>query len=452
VGGEGGAGAEHRWRDGRVRVRGRGDPRGDRPPIAGAPSRAGALPPPESRFLRLPILADCATSGLPASEFRRPLAGEDPEFQSAVASAKYGQARRALARLQDHVAEGWRVARSIDELERAGDLPALGVVHADGNGIGTVFFDFDRHAGTAGDASGNRRYVDTLRRFSLGLELCTEAAFASALAALGDGAAEGHVPVVPLVLGGDDFTAVCDGRIAIALARAFLAGFEEATAQSVIDPVGDTVAGVSRAAFGVPRLAACAGVAIVKPHFPFHAAYDLAAALLAEAKGVKRLAVDAGGASIPCSAFDFHLHGTGSGTDLRFIREERASRDGRCRLWGGPYVVTPFAALAGAAEPERIRASHVERLQARVQIVRDEDEDGRRRLPGGLLHDLRAGLFEGKDVSDSRVRLALPRYADRGLAGLLEDDGARPSLFRPDGPAFFVTSFLDVLDASELWR
>lgn len=417
------------------------------------PRVRGALPPPQSRFLRLPIVADCATSGLPASEYRRPTQDEDPELQSVVARAKYEQASRALQRLRTHVPEGARVARSIDDLERQPDLPVLGVVHADGNGIGAVFLEFDERVGTAGNASGNRRYVDMLRRFSLGLELATESAFATALADLGRDAEDEVVPVVPLVLGGDDFTAVCDGRVALRLARGFLAAFEETT-RAPIDPVGDAVARVSGKAFGVARLAACAGVVIVKPHFPFYAAYALAEALLAEAKRVKQIAVDATGTPIPCSALDFHVHTTASGADLRSIRDGRSSRDARCRLWAGPYVVTPRTMLDGVSDRARLEAQHFSRLLDRVTLVRAEDEDGRRRLPSSMLHDLRTALFEGQAVVDARVRLALPRYGSRGLADLLESDSPRPSLFR-DEPAgsrhSHMTSFLDVLDVSEFW-
>src|SRR5207248_5808634 len=59
-----------------------------------------------------------------------------------------------------------------------------------------------------------------------------------------------------------------------------------------------------------PFLTACAGVAIVKPHFPFALAYDLAEELLRSAKSVKhRLspAAQGGPKRMPASALDFHV-------------------------------------------------------------------------------------------------------------------------------------------------
>ena len=58
-------------------------------------------------------------------------------------------------------------------------------------------------------------------------------------------------------------------------------------------------------------------------------------------------------------------------------------------------------------------------------------------------------------MADSRLQLMLPRYRDRGLGELIESEEGDPlSLFRKEqrnGTTVFVTSFLDALDASELW-
>ncbi len=425
------------------------------------PRVRGTLPAPESRFLRWPVVADCATSGLPASVWARPTGGEDAEPQSNVAQAKYRQAQQALERLQSQVARDQRLPASIEEIERQlGEVSWLGVVHADGNGLGKVFIDLDRHL-QASQGSGNRAYLDGLRRFSLGLELCTESAFRRALVVAASHVRDDVAPVVPLVLGGDDFTALCDGRSALPLARTFLEAFEQEAASDTIEPVGDIVAQVTRAAFGVPRLSACAGVALVKPHSPFYAAYDLAEALLAAAKTVKWTARDSQGGELPCSALDFHLLAAGSAGDLGLVRGERTSQDGRARLWGGPYVVTPASALAQVADQGWLTSHELKRLEERVRAIVDRDEEGRRRLPGTVVQDLRAAVFEGKDIADRSLQLVLPRYQTRGLAALIEAEapgssasGQAPSLFRRESESadatVFVTSYLDVLDAAEL--
>lgn len=427
------------------------------------PRIRGALPVPESRFLRSPIVADCTTSGLPASIWARPTGAEDPQAQSAVARAKFDWAAPALDRIRSQIAGGQQVPASIEAIEDlVGDIAWLAVVHADGNGLGRIFLDLDQRLGAVGSAR-NRAYLDGLRRFSLGLELCAEAAFSRALAAAASRVGGGIVPVVPLVLGGDDFTAVCAGQVALPLARTFLETFEAEAGRDDVDPVDDIVASVARQSFGTPRLAACAGVAVVKPHFPFHAAYDLAEALLGEAKTVKLVARDREGRDVPCSAIDFHLLAAGSGADLALLRGGPSARDRRERLWGGPYVVTPPAVLGDLADQPWLAARRLDRLDERVRAIVARDQEGRRPLPRAALHELRAALVEGKDVADARLQLLLPRYGERGLAALVETEPAgstgvavspAASLFRresaPEGGELFVTSYLDALDAAEL--
>lgn len=430
----------------------------------------GALPSPLSRFLRLPIIDDCRTSGLPASEWARPTEAEDEEPQSAVALAKYAKAELGYSRIQTQLSAGGWFPRSIEELERRTEEVAwLGVLHADGNGIGSLFQNLDKYLQTGGDSSKNRAYVDGLRCFSLGLELCTESALRSALENIAPASADDAptmIPVIPLVLGGDDFTALCDGRLVLRLARRYLQAIEEETTKHV-EIVGDVVSRVAERAYGVPRLTACAGVAIVKPHFPFHAAYELAESLLAEAKTVKKMVVDRKHKFVPCSAFDFHILEAASGAALGRIREGRSTRVGaqregpavaglyEYRLWGGPYILTPADQLAAVANKDSVRLHHFERLEALVAVVKDKDANQRLKLPRTMLHELRAGLLESKPVADSRLQMMLPRYRDRGVESLIESEEGKPlSLFREEqrnGTTVFVTSFLDALDASELW-
>ncbi|MGH2769045.1 MAG: hypothetical protein ACRDJF_00750, partial [Actinomycetota bacterium] len=264
----------------------------------------------------------------------------------------------------------------------------------------------------------------------------------------------GQVPVLPLVLGGDDFTALCAGRVALGLAASFLGAFEEEAAKP-IPPVGDIVGEVAERAFRARRLAASAGVALVKSHFPFYGAYNLAEELLSEAKAVRRRVKGSRDEEIPCSALNFHVLEAASGAELKLIRENRRSRDGECDLWGGPYVITPVDHLGPLVDPQWVSDRAWERLEERAALVTRTDEEGRRLLPSSNLHELRSALFEGKGVADSVLRLALPRYGRRGLDKLAESEGATASLFRgepDDGTARtrYVTSFLDALEVSEL--
>jgi len=80
-------------------------------------------------------------------------------------------------------------------------------------------------------------------------------------------------------------TVICDGEYAIKFTHDFLTEFENQTARTDIQD--GIISAIANEAFGVPRLGICAGIAIIKPHYPFHQAYALAEDLLKSAKLVK---------------------------------------------------------------------------------------------------------------------------------------------------------------------
>lgn len=70
-----------------------------------------------------------------------------------------------------------------------------------------------------------------------------------------------------------------------------------------------------------------------------------------------------------------------------------------------------------------------------------------------MLHDLREGLFYGRQVADARLQLALGRHRvkDFGDGALIHrENGESWSLFyQEDG--WYVTRLLDAMDLAEFW-
>ena len=124
------------------------------------------------------------------------------------------------------------------------------------------------------------------------------------------------VPVVPIIVGGDDVTVYTDGRYAIPFAEAYIRHYEKLTKDDDLLSVLAIVAGgkktdaPERDRFEIDDyiiqepgpLTASAGVAIVGRNFPFHIAYDLAEGMVSRGKklGKKR-------DTVPCSTIDFHV-------------------------------------------------------------------------------------------------------------------------------------------------
>ncbi len=273
------------------------------------------------------------------------------------------------------------------------------------------------------------------------------------------------LPILPILLGGDDLTIICDGHAALQFTHDFLTEFEEQTARNDLELAGDIIPFIAGNAFKPARyLSACAGIAIVKPHFPFSAAYDLAEELIKSAKDVKKLIVHPDKqkhgqpVSWPCSAVDFHALYDSTATSLGEIRR-KLTPDKVTRIYGRPYVVTELEKLKGAKmkSPQWADKHHWQKLRESVEKIR-EQEDGHRKIPNSQLHDLRAGLHRGKGVANARFNLIRQRYQDeddKGIEVLAESNGSlfREEIIEEDGKEkkVCVSSLLDVMDAANFW-
>jgi hypothetical protein len=427
-----------------------------------------ALPGPASRFLRLPIIEDCPVSGLPASGIDGG-GSREAEPVSAVSLAKrnaYQAGWNRIRKVVQNGVPGLSLARSLDRFEDVEEgferASWMGIVHADGNGLGSVFMNFGKHASVS-EPRNWRGYFDKLRRFSLALEEATENAFGLALQEVfgTEEKKRSRISVLPLVLGGDDLTLVCDGRVAVPLAKAFLLAFERETGPK--GPYKGILASVAKRALGGKRIGSCAGVAVTKPHFPFYQGYELAEALVKSAKQVKQRvkrqqAKAKGGFGLPCSALDYHVHHDSSGADLDAIRNRLRVDQGRTCLHGRPYVLTPSSSLEQASVSSKAwsEARRWEALERGVSALQRRDKEGRLQLSSSLLHTFREALFEGKSYADGQLRLVLQRHKE-ALGCLVFPSEGSPSLFRAavegEGENVeYISPLLDAMDLVEIGR
>jgi hypothetical protein len=413
-------------------------------------------PSPQTRFFRLPIVEDCRTSGLPAARTE-----PDPDKRqiprSTTSLKKRAWAKQALderlPKLLTHTA--FDFVRSSDKiLDEESESRWLAVIHADGNGLGQIFINLEQYI--EGDVSDNRNYIQQLRAFSLALDICTRQAFVAALRVFADD----HNPhphqkqrlcLLPLVLGGDDLTVICDAQYALAFTHLFLQAFEQATQASAV------ISQVAAKAFGNSpgKLSACAGIAIVKPHFPFSTAYQLAEELTQSAKLVKTI-VRNGEQTIPCSAIDFHvLHDT-RGTQLDMIREKLTLQDEETHLYNRPYIVSDIEnVMQWVGESELLRTwletHHWSVLENRVKALQSKREDERRALPNSQMHTLREGLFMGRSGADAQYALIRKRYEKQGIRNIAAMDYGDSLFWQDPVTQYFVTGFLDAMDAADFW-
>jgi len=422
-------------------------------------------PSPENRFLRLPIIADCAVSGLPASKMD--YLGKKPKPISQVSAAKCDpnvieDAQKRLTAIDR------RLQKQVDQLLRDEESEEekrswLAVVHADGNGLGQIFLNFQDYIG---EDKSNRNYIKQYRHFSLALDECTEAAFKEALNIFPEEQNQKMkkiIPIVPLIIGGDDLTVVCDGEYALEFTKTFLEQFEKETSKKT------EISEIAQEVFATNRLSACAGVAIVKRHFPFSVAYHLAEQLIKSAKEVKKKVTCIPTDKIPkntpfpCSAIDFHILYDSSNVELSEIRDQlKPLNEKYTKLYNRPYIVTlPDAdKIQSKISPdnEDIGIAWVESRKWKVlaQWVKLIKHDPIL-LPSSQANAIRTTLFLGKQQAEAQYQLIQSRYPE--LQEFLKNEH-KESLFREENSkdkndevkTYQITSFIDALDAKDFLK
>ena len=436
----------------------------------------GQRPGIDTRFMRLPVVGECSTSGLPAWK-TDPIGEGEVALRSKVSQFKRDARDDGFKRIQGLLAQRnpqWKFLGNISEFEDDFDenISWLSVVHADGNGLGQIFLDFGM------DINSNRDYVDQYRQFSTAIDICTEQAFLDAIEQVftdiePNSEDEIIIPLVPLILGGDDLTVVCDGRYALKFTEKFLTAFETHTGEEVGLPIFEDgkmipaqhkiitknsriIIDQAYKHLGEKRLSACAGITVMKKHFPFSVAYGLAEQLIKSAKTVKDIVQTTDGKTIPCSAIDYHILFDSSGVDLASIRTKLEFEQPQTHLYGRPYVVSNQSWYAHSIATDWIDRYHWSKLAELVSAINAKDADNRHLLSNSQMHDLRESLFLGQVGADARYRLIRGRYLDRNIQVLDAVIGSG-SLFWQElsddlGTEVYKTRFLDAMDAAGFWN
>ena len=470
-------------------------------------------PSPIARFPSTPLSVPCVDSGMPASvkeEWERlgvsrdrPLAeavrvkrhyakdgreeilnlvadyrvGDDPQILQAWGEEAWGE--EFSKRLVPHLyllenlinadeAENEDDTAGGGEETSAKPLSWVGVIHADANGMGAVFGSLEEAMYEVAldnddeDLLDNGHVESFSRSVSSRLEEATKAAFAAAWTETLRSATYDYlngdrgrprkppvIPVVPVVLGGDDVTVITDGRYALMFAEAYVKSFERITAEDGI--LRHLVEG-RRGGNDPEGLAAAVGVAIVKTTFPFYDAYLMAEFLCGHAKDASR--------RIPM--LDFHVHYDSSTVKMSecrkqyetvtarpfYVEKDRfaASEFTEYRSWGRFKETVNIVATQG--EEESLSRSQ----QAAVrQVLIDEPSTAKNRWE--LLHQRADANRESADANRQRKAIDDVSGPERSLYWV-EETGKVPATARPWSGGNAVEArrslLLDVMQARDI--
>ncbi len=268
-----------------------------------------------SPLMGLGVTEACHSTGMPATGLTERIANDPTSVYPASAEvlAKLKMVSQANTRLTDmfgNVLGSLADRLDIDpgqclfpmEFENLGrsqeEFSYIAVIHADGNGLGQRILDLGK------TVQDDRQYIRIMRDFSQKIDRASRSALDNTLLKLVDtvdtsnqtitslnadgeeistlhlkrnkpGKNEWFLPVRPIVYGGDDITLLCDGRLGLSIALEFLQQIESETAKVQLpDRKGPATA--------------CAGISIVKSHYPFAQAYELAEDLAQSAKHYRR--------------------------------------------------------------------------------------------------------------------------------------------------------------------
>jgi len=218
--------------------------------------------------------------------------------------------------LGDSLRDEFQFVRDFDLFGEKGESSYIAVVHIDGNGMGRRFQGV---AAAHPNPEDNEAYVKQLRAMSKSVQEKSIDALKTAVELVFQGVddkkiplkhGKQHLPFRPIVFGGDDTTFVTDGRYGMALAVKYL----ETLAQGEMpgEKAGQT---------GDPFYAR-AGIAIVKTHYPFSRAYELAESLAKSAKKSLETVPDEKGITL-----DWHIANSGVILSLDELREREYRAD-----------------------------------------------------------------------------------------------------------------------------
>lgn len=247
----------------------------------------------------------------------------DKEYISAVAESKLqSETGNHSEELQKLISEkNLKFPKKLDDFGQSkGEENYIAIVHIDGNGIGELFKDKD---------------IAQYRKFSADLENIFHGAFDNLVKYITDSWKDikkelkitekkdkSFIPIRPIIIGGDDITFVCNGKLGLYLAKYYVEEIERISLELIKE-----------------KITSCAGVCIVKTKFPFFQAYKLAEEACSNAKRKRREHLKAHKKE-NFSWLDYHINYFGFSGTLEEIRKEHFTIQNKIKLLYRPYIIS----------------------------------------------------------------------------------------------------------------
>jgi hypothetical protein len=291
---------------------------------------------PESLLPRHGITAECRRSGLSMEIWHKDKKDDSlSSYVSAGSNAVIEASKPAKdyinKKYADILGTDYCFTNQLDELGRIrGEDSHIAIVHIDGNSMGERFkaaktlVDIRKLSKSVAEATESA-FVDLLEHIKKNYVLIMESLGfdnnskdSKFKYPVDDKTNRKILPIRSVILGGDDITFICDGKLGLYFSKIFLEAFE------------------SKPAHDGEKLTACAGVAIIKTRYPFYRGYRLAEELCGNAKKANK----ADKKDKLNSYIDFHISMSGLSGSLEVIRKQYTIPHKRTLLFR-PYKILP---------------------------------------------------------------------------------------------------------------
>lgn len=330
---------------------------------------------PQTNIPRHGITAECTSSGYSLDIWYDKSVEDNNEYVSSSTYAKLISCIKAKTNLENMYVNilGDEFCFT-DQLDRLGQQPGedshIAIVHVDGNEVGKKF----QYTKTLEEIRILSRDVDCATKNAFkNLLIHVRDRYKDLMEALGfndkieskkyprekavNGKEKKIMPLRYIILGGDDITFVCDGRIGIYLAKKFIEYFqnEKVNLKDI-------------------ELTACAGISIIKTKYPFYRGYELAEALCKNAKKMRKNKESLG------SWLDFHISYGGFSGSLEEIRDTYYQTPNKNKLFFRPYCLDDMS-----------NEFSLEQFVVNTKFLMDK-------FPTSKIHDLRKILYEDESM------------------------------------------------------
>lgn len=370
-------------------------------------------------LLGVGVTTRCQSTGLPAVDYVY-VKEDDPTTYYPASNeviAKWHASNDSHDALQQQfggtLGDTFAFPKDMDDLGRSeGEHSYVAVVHADGNGMGQRIQDIRK---TIAD---DREYITKIRQFSQELNDATQRALTSTLQTLVGNIQSDCIrheqmseklcvkpkkengkwllPFRPIVIGGDDVTFICDGRLGLSLALHYLKQFEYETA-NLPDGKG--------------KATACAGIAIVKSHYPFARAYALAEDLTQSAKNYRRQ-LQVNNSTWDGACIDWHMAFSGLYGSIETIRK---------REYSGGLTIRPLTLKSNPDSNDGDKSWPV--LQRALESFQSEEWLSKRNKMKALREALREGPIAVTRFGTMYLAKDKQKLPDVGLSDEVQKSG-----------------------------